>query len=90
MQININEFLEKFNAEYKFLYDSQKYVAGTREAAEAFDKEILPMYPELVKEFCQFRGDFISSDREAAAFAFAFYDIVDNVGGCKGCENGKT
>lgn len=36
------------------------------------DKEV-----KAVKEFVAFRGDFISSDREAAAFMFA----LDSVGG---------
>lgn len=78
VKINIHEFMKKFNDEYAFLYNARGVVAGAGEAAEAFDKEILPKHPELVGEFIKYRGDFISSDREAAAFAFAFYDMLDN------------
>ena len=78
VKINIHEFMKKFNAEYDFLYNARGVVAGAGEAAEAFDKEIVTKYPDFVGEFIKYRGDFISSDREAAAFAFAFYDMFDN------------
>ena len=39
-------------------------------AITAFD-EFLPTHKEFVGEFVKYRGDFISSDREAAAFMFA-------------------
>lgn len=57
--INIQDFLKKFNDEYKFLYDSNGTVCGEKEAVKAFD------------DFVKQHGDFISSDREAAAFMFA-------------------
>lgn len=74
--INIQDFLEKFNDEYKFLYDSNGTVCGEKEAVKAFDG-FVKQHGDFVREFVAFRGDFISSDREAAAFMFA----LDSMGG---------
>lgn len=68
-KINISEFYEQFKKEYDFLY-SHKNVAGYDEAVNFFDS-FINAHPELVAEFVNFRGDFIASDREAAAFSFA-------------------
>lgn len=68
--INIQAFLEKFNEEYSFLYDNWDRVAGYREAVEEFD-EFIKTNGAFVGEFARYRQDFISSDREAAAFMFA-------------------
>ena len=76
MNINIAEFLEKFNAEYKFLYDNYDRVAGYEEAVTAFDEEFLPNHKEFVREFCKYRGDLITSDRECAAFMFAMENYL--------------
>lgn len=69
-EINIKEFLEKFNDEYTFLYSSNGSVCGEKEAPRAFD-DFSKQHGDFVREFVIFRGDFISSDREAAAFMFA-------------------
>lgn len=66
--INIQDFLEKFNNEYKFLYDSNGTVCGEKEAVKAFD-DFVKQHGDFVREFVAF-SDFISSDREAAAFMF--------------------
>ena len=71
---NIHEFLERFEKEYDFIYDHDDNVAGVREATDAFD-EFLKTQKDFVGEFVRFRGDFISSDREAAAFMFALDDM---------------
>ena len=68
--INIHKFLEQFNKEYAFLYDNYDNVAGYDEAVAAGD-EFIKKYPKFVREFVEYRGDFISSDREVAAFMFA-------------------
>lgn len=73
--LNIHEFLERFNKEYKFLYDHGDNVAGYREAVEEGDL-FIKKNPEFVGEFVKFRGDIISSDREVAAFMFALYDMT--------------
>lgn len=75
--INIKDFLNKFNDNYDFLYDSNAQgseVAGQREAAMAFD-DFVKDNREFVREFVRYRGDFISSDREAAAFMFTIDDF---------------
>lgn len=76
MNINIHEFLKQFQKEYNFLYDHD-YVAGQNEAVAEFDKCIKNKnFAEFVGEFVNFRGDIISSDREAAAFMFALYELA--------------
>ena len=67
----MSKLLTQFNKEYDFLYEHDN-VAGEDEAVAWFDKnqskpEVKPFVTALINE----RGDFISSDREAAAFAFA-------------------
>ena len=74
--MNIDKFLNQFNKEYNFLYDNNDNVAGFREAVQAFD-EFLPDHRDFVSEFCQYRQDFISSDREAAAFMFALETMME-------------
>lgn len=72
MSININSFLKQFEKEYNFLYDNRDAVAGYEEAVAAFDDGMRKeWFRDFVGAFCKFRGDFISSDREAAAFCFA-------------------
>ena len=77
--VNIHEFLKKYRDEYKFLYDSYDNVAGYREAVEEFDfrMEHDKAFNDAVQEFVKFRQDFISSDREAAAFMFTWADMVE-------------
>lgn len=70
ISVDIQEFLEKFNEEYSFLYDHHDNVAGFREAVE-FGDDFIPKHKEFVSEFCNYRGDFLLSDREVAAFMFA-------------------
>lgn len=78
---NIDDFLKKFddNCDFlDFLYDVNKNgseVAGLqREAANAFD-DFVKEHRDFVREFVNYRGDFISSDREAAAFMFTIADF---------------
>ena len=69
---NIHKFAEKFQEEYNFCYDCGDRVAGFSEAVDEFDARIKnPHFAEFVGEFANYRGDLISSDREAAAFMFA-------------------
>lgn len=61
-----------FKEEYDFLYaNADSYVAGSNEALNYFDNELTAEEKEILKEFIEYRGDFISSDREAIAFIFA-------------------
>lgn len=74
---NISDFLKKFNDNYDLLYDANKHnreVAGQREAAAAFD-DFVKQHGDFVREFVNYRGDVVSSDREAAAFMFTMDDF---------------
>lgn len=74
---NIDDFLKKFDDNYDFLYDANKHnneVAGQREATASFD-DFVKEHRDFVREFVNYRGDFISSDREAAAFMFTIDDF---------------
>ena len=74
---NIADFLAKFDSNYDFIYDANKHnreVAEQREATEAFD-DFVKQHGDFVREFVNYRGDFISSDREAAAFMFTLNDF---------------
>lgn len=70
---NIHEFARQFAKEYQFLYDNYDRVAGYDEAVEAFDEFLATDNGnKFICEYVNYRHDFISSDREAAAFMFAF------------------
>jgi len=70
MSINIQKFSKQFEKEYSFLYDNSNNVAGYDEAVTAFDR-FIKTNGDFVGEFVKYRGDLITSDREAAAFMFA-------------------
>ena len=74
VKINIHEFAKKFNEEYDFCYEHYDRVAGFGEAVKAFDDFLngdVGGFKNFVAEFVKYRGDIVSSDREAAAFMFA-------------------
>ena len=73
INVNIQDFQKRFSDEYDFLYDHDDNVAGYDEAVEAFDDllESNENFQMFVSDFCAFRNDPISSDREAGAFMFA-------------------
>lgn len=69
----MQELLNQFNKEYDFLYEHGDNVAGYNEAVNWFDENrtklpVVLVYSDFIKE----RGDICTSDREAAAFAFAY------------------
>ena len=79
--IDMNAFLDKFNKEYDFLYKNHDRVAGYEEARDYFDEWVKkPESKEFMKKFFEIRGDIVSSDREAAAFAFALesFDLLES------------
>lgn len=68
-----SQLLDRFNQEYNFLYENRDNVAGFNEAVAWFDKNMSdPNVAIMLQQLLEERGDVISSDREAAAFAFAF------------------
>ena len=77
--VSIKKFLKKFQKEYKFLYDNYDNVAGFRDAVNEFDYRIHHDlgFNKMVQEFVIYRNDFISSDREAAAYMFTWAEMFE-------------
>lgn len=71
----MNELLEKFGTIYTALYN-RTYTGPTAGLVEKFDSLLKtdPDFKALVCDFVKAREDFISSDREAAAFMLAIRD----------------
>lgn len=78
--MDIQEFKKKFDDEYDFLDSLHDRVAGFRDAVTYFYEHILYEHREFVREFVKYRGRAIASEREAGAFTFAFFDIIDQEG----------
>ena len=70
MNMKIETFSNTFNEIYNKLYEARDNVAGFKDAVLFFD-EFARQQPEFVQEFVTFRGDLITSDREAASFSYA-------------------
>lgn len=77
INIKIHVFARKFVEEYNFLCNAYPaYVPGYNEAVAEFDELLaIPWGKEFIREFALYRGDVISSDREAAAFMFALASL---------------
>lgn len=77
--VSIEKFLRKFRKEYKFLYDNYDNVTGFRDAVNEFDYRIRydSRFNRMVQEFALYCNDFISSDREAAAYMFTWAEMVE-------------
>lgn len=74
--VNMPELLKRFHEEYSFLYDSRDRVAGYFDDVNAFDEGLeSARFRNLVEDFIEYRRDFISSDREAAAFIRALNSL---------------
>lgn len=70
--VQLDTFQQQFNREYETLYNARDNVAGYHEAVKAFDEYAASADgAAFIGAFVKHRGDFISSDREAAAFMFA-------------------
>lgn len=79
INISIDSFKQRFDEEYAFLYDHRDNVAGYDEAVDSFDKFLKSEANAcFVREFAAYRGDVVSSDREAAAFMFALDVLSGN------------
>ena len=74
--VDIEMFKKKFDEEYDFLYKNRDQVAGFNEAVEAGDK-FLNDHGDFVGKFANYRGDFITSDREVTAFMFALDSLTE-------------
>lgn len=71
---DMDMLLKEFNAAYDRLYNNAFITSEETSASNVFDNKIKsdPWYKALVQDFFKARQDFISSDREAAAFELAF------------------
>ena len=65
-----------FNKQYDFLYSKKDNVSGYHEALQWFDDNSTKKeYKYLIDALNRQRGDYITSDREAVAFAFALESL---------------
>lgn len=77
MIVDIAELYKIFIEEYNQLYDLDKYVYGYCDAVE-LGNELIEKKSEIIRDFIKYRGDFLSSDREMAAFVFALGNMIIN------------
>lgn len=73
VNIRIDRFLDLFNEIYDWLYNYGNDI-DVRNFAAGFDR-FAESHKDFVGEFVKYRGDFVSSDREAAAFMCALLDM---------------
>ena len=73
--IPIKEFHREFDDNYALLYDNKDDVESYHDAVLAFD-EFAKEHSDFVGEYAKYRHDYISSDREAAAFMFALEKYI--------------
>lgn len=78
--INIEEFGKKFSETYSFLYEHTD-VDGYDGAVDTFDNLIKNSdeFKNILKDFNDYRQDFIAGDREAASFIFALREFCPKV-----------
>lgn len=73
---DINNFLHRYYSIYQALYDATDYTNIYQESLQAFDKLLAektdPEFNAMLDKFVKARHDYVSSDREAAAFYIAF------------------
>ena len=70
MTVDLEALLKDFSDEYKRIYDANDEVEGYEEMLWYGDSLIDECH-DLCAAFARYRGDFLSSDREVAAFGFA-------------------
>lgn len=70
---DMDMLLNEFNAAYDRLYNNAFITSEETSASNVFDNKVKsdPWYKALVQDFFKVRQDFISSEREAAAFELA-------------------
>ena len=79
--LNAKEFLEKFKEKLEWIreYDDDDDILGYHDAVERFDKLIDSSVD--FREFCErideLKGNYTTSNNEAAAFMFALDDMGD-------------
>lgn len=80
--VDMEKLEKEFSKQYKRIYDCRDNLNGYDDAINTFDEKTKndKEFNEMVNDFVRYHGDFISSDREAAAFMFALVDlgVIDN------------
>lgn len=74
---DLNVFSISFNKAYSLFYDRDDLFDNQRYYSDYFDKFLNKKENRMLTDFINYRKDFISSDREAAAFALTFWAIVN-------------
>lgn len=73
---DVKEFMHRYYAVYQALYDAVDYMDIYQDSVKSFDQlsaeKTDAAFNALLEKFIQARHDFISSDREAAAFYIAY------------------
>lgn len=77
MKINIEDFHKKYCENYDWLYNGGDQISGYDELVDMFDAFAF-QHPVWVSEYCAYRKDLITSDREAAAFILTLHDFMDD------------
>lgn len=80
VKIDAKELVRRFHENYEFLYQNRDNVAGFWEAMSEGDV-FIKANPEFMSELANYRGDFMSSDREVAAMMFSLADMGVPEGG---------
>lgn len=75
INIPIAEFSKAFGEAYAYCYENRDQVPGYSEALK-FGDDFMKKHPDFVAEFAKYRSDYITSDREVVAFAFALEKFV--------------
>lgn len=81
--IDVAEFIAEYRRQYEILYDNDRKRLRTIPAYRAEYKRNMSYFDtilqntELCRRYIHAAGDFVSSDREAAAFTLAYYAILE-------------
>ena len=78
--LTMKKLLDKFVEVYNYLYEHyNKPIQGYNEAVKSFDDFIAtPFGKVFIRTFVEYRGDAVTSDREAAAFMLAIRSLSEN------------
>lgn len=80
----INKFIKQYNKEYNFIYETEEkggYVVGYDDAINEMEERLKakdPAITSLIPEFFKATWDFPTSDRQMAAFMFAFVEVLED------------
>lgn len=75
IRVDMKRLVKRFNEEYQLLYERNDNILGYRVMLKAAE-DFLATHGSFVGNFAWCRGDYITSDREMAAFMFALYKTM--------------